>query len=104
MHVNRKRVRTLASALALLLGLTAATAATADLRGVVNVNTASAEELQLLPGVGESRAAAILELRQKAGGFKSVEELAQVKGIGAVALERMRPHVTIQGKTTARVE
>jgi competence protein ComEA len=104
MNVNPKRVRAFAPALVLLLGLAVAGAATADLRGVVNVNTASTEELQLLPGVGESRAAAILELRMQAGGFKSVEELAQVKGIGAVALERMRPHVAVKGKTTARVE
>jgi len=74
------------------------------LSGVVNINTATAEELQLLPGIGEARAKAVIELRKRNGGFKSVDELAQVKGIGETALERLRPYVRIQGKTTAHVE
>ncbi|MEE8314425.1 MAG: helix-hairpin-helix domain-containing protein [Myxococcota bacterium] len=69
--------------------------------GVVNVNTATAEQLQLLPGIGPARAAAILEFR-KAGKLKRVEELTEVSGIGEVALERIRPHVAVSGKTTAR--
>ena len=77
-------------------------ASDAALSGVVNINTATAEELQLLPGIGESRAKAVLVLRKQSGGFKSVDELAQVKGIGATALDRMRPYVRTQGKTTAR--
>ena len=68
---------------------------------MVNVNTASAEELQLLPGIGESRARALLELRKRRGGFKSVEELREVKGIGESSFERMRPYVRLTGKTTA---
>jgi len=71
------------------------------LTGVVNINTATAEELQLLPGIGEARAKAVLALRKKSGGFKSVDELAQVKGIGATAVDRMRPYVRTEGKTTA---
>jgi len=74
----------------------------ATLSGVGNVNTASADELQLLPGVGPSRAAAIVAVRQSRGGFSAVEDLTQVKGIGASMLERMRPHVSLEGKTTAR--
>ena len=74
----------------------------ATLSGVVNVNTASADELQLLPGVGPSRAAAIVAVRQSRGGFSAVDDLTQVKGIGASMLERMRPHVSLEGKTTAR--
>ena len=72
------------------------------LTGVVNINTATAEELELLPGIGESRAKAVLALRKRNGGFKSVDELTQVKGIGATALDRMRPYVRTEGKTTAR--
>lgn len=74
------------------------------LSGVVNINTATAEELQVLPGIGEARAKAVIELRQRNGGFKSVDELAQVKGIGETAMKRLRPYVTTKGKTTARVE
>jgi competence protein ComEA len=70
--------------------------------GVVNVNTASAEELQLLPGVGKVRAQAIVDTRRERGGFKKVDDLTEVKGIGDSMLERMRPHVTLTGRTTAR--
>lgn len=108
MALDRNRVRALALALlcAAGLGLAAGPAPAADsaLVGVVNVNTASAAELQLLPGVGESRARAIVDLRKQRGGFKAVEELMEVKGIGPVALERLRPFVTTQGKTTAHIE
>lgn len=75
-----------------------------SLVGVVNVNTASAAELQLLPGIGETRAQAILDTRKAKGGFRSVDELVDVKGIGDSALARMRPFVTLQGKTTARID
>jgi competence protein ComEA len=98
------RTRALASALVLALGLAVAGAASADLKGVVNVNTASSDELQLLPGIGESRAHAILEERKRKGGFQSVDDLVAVKGIGDAALARLRPHVTLKGKTTAHVE
>jgi competence protein ComEA len=66
---------------------------------VVNLNTASLEELQYLPGVGETRARAILAARQARGGFKTVDELVEVKGIGPASLERLRPHVRVSGKT-----
>jgi comEA protein len=69
--------------------------------GVVNVNTASREELQLLPGVGEVRAVAIVATRKQRGGFKKLDELMEVSGIGEAMLARMRPHVTLTGKTTA---
>jgi competence protein ComEA len=95
-----------ALALALVAAGSLAMAAPADdgppLTGVVNLNTATAEELQLLPGVGASRAQAVIELRKQRGGFKSVEELKDVKGIGDTALERMRPYVRLDGKTTAQ--
>lgn len=90
-----------ACCLAATLQATAASSAP-PLTGVVNINTASAEELQLLPGVGESRARAILATRKQQGGFSKVEDLTQVKGIGSSMLERMRPHVTLKGRTTAR--
>ena len=70
--------------------------------GVVNVNSATAEELALLPGVGPAKAQAILEYRKEHGAFKRVEDLSEVKGIGDKALERMRPHVALDGKSTAQ--
>ena len=74
----------------------------AGISGVVNINTATSEELQLLPGIGEVRAREVISLRKRHGGFKSVDELGQVKGIGDAALERLRPHARVEGKTTAR--
>jgi competence protein ComEA len=61
--------------------------------GSVNVNTATVEELTALPGIGEKRAQAIVEARKQKGGFKSVDELEEVKGIGPANLEKLRPHL-----------
>ena len=66
----------------------------------MNVNTATAEELVRLPGIGDAKARAILDYRKEKGAFKSVEQLREVKGIGDAALERLRPHLAIEGKTT----
>jgi comEA protein len=99
-----------ALALALLLHTTAFAAGNEPgargsgdaLIGVVNVNAATAEELSLLPGVGPSRAQAIIRYRTEHGAFKRVDDLSQVKGIGEKQLERIRPHVALEGKTTAQ--
>ena len=48
---------------------------------IVNINTADAEELMTLPGIGEVRAAAIIDYRQQAGGFEKIEDIMNVKGI-----------------------
>ncbi len=50
--------------------------------GKVNINTASVEQLTTLPGVGPKLAARIVEYRQKAGGFRSTQDLMNVRGIG----------------------
>ena len=94
----------LALALAFVAIPVSGLAADAALTGKVNVNTASVEELQLLPGIGESRARDLVEMRKQRGGFESLEQLKDVKGIGDASLERLRPYVRFQGKTTARVE
>jgi competence ComEA-like helix-hairpin-helix protein len=72
--------------------------------GAVNVNTANVEELQLLPGVGPARAQAILAARKSKGAFKRIEDLAAIKGIGDSMLDKMRPHIILTGRTTARQE
>ena len=95
----------LAATLVLGGGLAANAAAEAPpMVGVVNVNTATAAELELLPGVGPAKARAILEARREKGGFESLEELEDVKGIGPAALERLRPFARTSGKTTALPE
>ncbi len=90
--------------LALALCTVGSASLAADFSGVVNVNTATVEELEQLPGIGESRARALVAAREARGGFGSVDELIEVKGIGEASLEKLRPHLTVEGPTTARVE
>jgi competence protein ComEA len=71
---------------------------TAD--GVINLNTASSQELTRLPNIGPARAQAILELRQKLGGFKKVEDIMRVKGIGRKTFRKLEPMLRLQGTTT----
>jgi competence protein ComEA len=75
-------------------------AASAD--GVVNLNTASAAELERLPGVGPAKAAAILQLRERLPNrrFARVEDVVRVRGIGRATLRRLRPMLTLDGPTT----
>lgn len=62
---------------------------------LVNINTAPAEELDTLPGIGEVLAAAIIQYREEHGPFSSVEQLVDVSGIGEVTLEELRDLVTV---------
>jgi competence protein ComEA len=104
---NHGRIRALLSALALglLLATTSApTLAAPKLSGVVNVNTASAEQLSLLPGIGEARAREIVAARAKQGGFKRVEDLLAIKGIGEASLAKLRPYVALQGESTLKAQ
>ena len=63
--------------------------------GPVNLNTATADDLDSLPGVGPSTAAAILAHREQHGPFTTVDELAEVRGIGPAKLEALRGLVTV---------
>jgi len=67
---------------------------------VVDLNRASAAELQRLPGVGEKRAQAIVAARGKQP-FRRVEDVLAVKGIGPAWLAKQRPHLTASGATAA---
>jgi comEA protein len=62
----------------------------------VNINTATKQELMLLPGIGEAYAERIIIYREDNGPFTSIDELEKVKGIGKKKLELVRPHVTIK--------
>ncbi|UUM58439.1 helix-hairpin-helix domain-containing protein [Streptococcus suis] len=66
-----------------------------DKQGLVNLNTATEAELQTISGVGAKRAADIIAYREANGGFKSVDDLNNVSGIGDKTLENIRPYVTV---------
>jgi competence protein ComEA len=74
---------------------------TAKLTELININTASAEELQKLPGVGPKLSQRIIAERDKKP-FKSVDELRRVSGIGVKTLEHLRPFITV-GTDASRV-
>ena len=69
---------------------TAATAA-----APVNLNTATAEQLATIPGVGPKMAERIIDYRQKNGGFKKVEDLMNVSGVGEKSFLKMKPLITV---------
>ena len=64
--------------------------------GLVNLNTATKEDLQTLTGIGPSKADAILEYRETVGKFKEVDELKQVTGIGDKTFERLRDSISVK--------
>jgi competence protein ComEA len=73
----------------------------------LNLNTATREELVALSGIGPAKAQAIIDYRTQHGGFKSVDELKDVKGIGARRFEKLKPELTVAPvapKTAARPE
>jgi len=67
----------------------------------VNLNTATSEELQQVPGIGPVTAEKILQMRKSYGAFKSVDDLRAVRGIGPKRLEKMRKYLTV-GKATSQ--
>jgi len=83
-------------------GKTSKPKATASAAAPVNLNTATAAELQALPGVGASTAKLIIDHRQKTGGFKKVEELMNIKGIGEKSFLKLKPMVTVASDKAAQ--
>ncbi|MBF0803633.1 MULTISPECIES: helix-hairpin-helix domain-containing protein [Neisseria] len=86
-----------------LLGILSAITPTL-LLAAVNINTATAEELKALPGIGPSKAAAIVEYRSQNGSFKSVDDLKNVKGIGEGILSKLREEATVEGKAAGKAQ
>jgi competence protein ComEA len=64
----------------------------------INLNTATIDQLMTLPGIGQKTAERILEYRAKSGGFKKIEELMNVKGIGEKSFLKIKPLVSAPPK------
>lgn len=70
-------------------------ASTSESGAIININTATLAELDSLPGIGASKAAAIIDYRQSHGLFKSPHEITNVKGIGESIYEQLKTHISI---------
>jgi len=75
--------------------------AAAAVPAVVNLNTATATQIATLPGIGEKAAQRIIEYREKNGGFKKIEELMNVKGIGEKSFLKLKPLITVGDSKSA---
>jgi competence protein ComEA len=62
---------------------------------VININTASVEELDKLPGIGPSIAKAIIDYRTTSGPFKKIEDINEVKGIGDALYAKIKDQITV---------
>ena len=62
---------------------------------LININTATQEELQTISGVGESKAKAIIEYRSTNGNFETIEDIKNVSGIGDSLYEKIKDHITV---------
>jgi competence protein ComEA len=69
---------------------------------MVNLNTATAAQIATLPGIGEKVAQRIIEYREKNSGFKKIEELMNVKGIGEKSFLKLKPLVTLGDKAAGK--
>lgn len=65
--------------------------------GRIDLNTASAEELETLKGIGPTKASAIIEYRERYGGFTCIEEITEVKGIGEKTFEKIKDRIYVSG-------
>lgn len=72
-----------------------ATQSASQFKGKINLNKASLEQLQSLPGIGKKKAQAILDYRKKHGKFKSTNDLTKVKGIGEKMLKKLKGKISV---------
>ena len=71
-----------------------------QLTGKLNLNTASEEQLQLLPTVGPAKAERIIAWRKKNGAFKRTVDIRHIKGFGYKTFKKLEPYLDIKGETT----
>jgi competence ComEA-like helix-hairpin-helix protein len=102
MKPPKRTKSSLASLLILLSLLASLPAGAAETKKVVNLNSADAAELALLPRVGPSVAERIVDYRKENGPFKKVEDLMLVQGIGEKTFQLLKPYLAISGESTLK--
>ena len=100
-HTHRALALGLAAAI-LAVALAPAYAQAPAPKGRININTASAAELESLPRVGPKVAQRIVDFRTKNGGFKKVEEIMKVQGIGEKVFEQIKDLITVGGESAPK--
>ena len=85
----------LSAALAGAQGRATAPKTTATAASPINLNTATMDQLATIPGIGVKTAERIIEYRQKNGGFKKIEDLMNVSGVGEKSFLKMKPLITV---------
>ncbi len=101
MHANRFKIGAVVFGLAVFVLCAAAQAEKQPPVKPIDINVANAKELQELPGVGPVTAQRIIDLREKSGRFKRVEDLLAVRGISQKKLEAMRPYIVVSAPAPA---
>jgi competence ComEA-like helix-hairpin-helix protein len=92
---SRLRIPSVAGAIALFIFLGTAIAQKKPSATPLNLNTATIEQLEKLPGIGPNTAKSIVQFRERSGPFQRVEDLLAIKGISKARLEKLRPYVTV---------
>lgn len=101
--MNPKRSKT--AMLLMMIGLLAfvtnvwAAAMNAKPIGKLNLNSADAKQLVMLPGIGKAKAEAILKLKAQIGSFKKLDDILKVKGIGPKLFARLTPYIKLEGNS-----
>jgi len=98
----KRAALTIAGVMCLMLALWSFSNAAEDLKtiGYLNINYASVEELQMLPGLDETTARNILYFRESNGPFSTIDDMLKVNGMTPEKLEAIKPSIRIEGKST----
>ena len=104
MFSNHSRAAALAAIIVLLAGLAPVFAQSKAGVERVNINTASAAELEKLPQIGPKIAQRIIDYRKESGSFKRVEDLMKVKGIGEKTFSKLKDIITVGSEAAANAK
>jgi len=72
------------------------------IEGKININTATAEQIDMLPGLSKKKAQAVVDYRTANGKFKTLDDLAKVQGIKQKTIDRIKDYVIFEGETTLK--